>query len=723
MDKKLANKTFTLQQDHADCGVACLLSVLKYHGGQKSLENLRELSGTSKQGTTLLGLYQAAQSVGFKATGYEGNLIGLQNQIHPSILHVVINEHIQHFIVCYGCENGKFIIGDPGRGILIFSSEELDVIWKSKSLLELIPTEKIDLTRRINNEKWDWFKSILREDSELLGIIFGLSIVIAVLGIVMAVFSQKLIDDILPSGNINKLIISLMLVTILLIARSGVGYIAGLLGIRQGRDFNNRMIVRFFENLVYLPKSFFDNRRVGELVERMNDTSRIQVAIAGIVGELLKNFLLFVFGEIVLFTYSPILGIISLVSLPIFGAISWQNHSRIIQAQQEVMIANANKSSNYVDAIQGIDAIKNCYREKEFSQKNQLIYGHFQDKIFCLGKVGISLQTVTEVASVGITIALISIGSWMIIIGKLTVGELMAILGISNGIFPAIVSLSFANITLQGAKVAFDRMYEFSAIRPEYEKVSAEKSDHYQNILDVTIKDLSFRFPGRKMLLREFSMELTHGKFVALLGESGSGKTTFLNILQRFYDPECGQINVNLQPIDQVSIPVWRKQIGVVPQVVSMFNGTLIDNICLSTKPEVIQQCLNFCLQSGLHQYFMEFPQNYGTLLGEQGINISGGQKQLVGLARALWTNPGLLILDEPTSSMDGKMENVVLDLLNKMKCSRCTIIVTHMIKIARFADKIYILENGKIQSSGNHEELLQSENLYSKLFHELIAV
>jgi len=723
MDKKLIDRTFSLQHGQSDCGVACLLSVLKYHGGHKSLENIRELSGTSKQGTTLLGLYQAAQSIGFKATGYEANLDYLQNQTNPSILHVVINEQLQHYVVCYGCEKGKFIIGDPGRGILKFSGSELEVIWKSKSLLELLPTENLELIKLVNTEKWHWFKTLLKEDADLLGIIFALSIVIAVLGIVMAVFSQKLIDDILPSKNITKLIVSLVLLTILLIARCGIGYIAGFFGIRQGRDFNIRMITRFFENLVYLPKSFFDNRRIGELVERMNDTSRIQVAIAGVVGELLKNFLLFVIGEIVLFVYSPILGTISLVSVPIFGVISWLYRARIIHAQQDVMIANANKSSNYVDSMQGIDAIKGCNREEEFSVLNQMIYGHFQDKIFGLGKVGISLQMVTEVASVLITITLISIGSLMIIFGKLTIGELMAVIGISNGIFPAIVSLAFASITLQGAKVAFDRMYEFSAIRPEFEKGNKENPEQLRNILGIAIKDLSFRFPGMKMLINEFSLEIKQGKIVALLGESGSGKTTFLNILQRFYEPEHGQIIVNTQSVDQVSIPVWRKQIGVVPQEVSLFNGTLIYNICLCTNQEVMQQCLNFCVQSGLHQYFMEFPQNYGTLLGEQGTNISGGQKQLVGLARALWTNPGLLILDEPTSAMDGKMENVVLHLLNKIKFNRCTIIVTHLIKVARIADQIYILENGKIQSSGNHEELMQSENLYSMLFHELIPM
>jgi ABC-type bacteriocin/lantibiotic exporter with double-glycine peptidase domain len=721
MEKKLIDKTFTKQLDQSDCGVACLLSVLKHHGGNKSLENLREISGTSKQGTTLLGLYQAAQKLGFKAEGYEGNFEYLQKIEHPVILHVVIDKRLQHYVVCYGFNNGKYIIGDPGKGILEYTEPELSEIWQTKSLLELLPSEKIEQASEIKKGKWDWFRSLLREDVGLLTIIFVVSLVVAILGMVMSVFSQKLIDDILPNGNTEKLVISLVLVAILLIARGGIGYIAGFFGITQGKGFNNRLIGRFFNSLLHLPKSFFDNRRTGELVERMNDTSRIQNTITAVVGDLLKNFLLVIIGEVVLFIYSPTLGMLSLAAFPLFGLISWRYHKRIVTGQQELMAANAHKSGNYVNSIQGIDAIKGGNKEEQFSKLNKLIYGIYQDKIFNLGKVGISLQLMAEIASVFITITLVSVGSWMVIKENLTIGSLMAILGISSSIFPAIVSLSFANITLQGAKVAFDRMYEFSSIPPEFEEELENGKAKLTDISKVSVKNISFRFPGRKQLLKGVSLQVSKGEIIALLGESGCGKTTFLNILQRFYTPEEGEILVNEHKINEISIPAWRKQIGIVPQEVNMFNGTLIENICLGATQEEIQKCVDFCMQTGFHQFFMDFPQNYGTLLGEQGINISGGQKQLVGLARALWSKPKFLILDEPTSAMDRNTENFVLNLLDKLKTDICIILVTHRIKIARFSDRIYILENGQIHSNGKHEELMGSNNLYSNSFRELV--
>ncbi|MGF7138631.1 peptidase domain-containing ABC transporter [Roseimarinus sediminis] len=722
MRRNLIDKTFTKQLDQSDCGVACLLSILKYHGGNKSLENLREISGTSKQGTTLLGLYQAAQKLGFEVEGYEGNFEYLQELEHPVIQHVIIDKRLLHYVVCYGFENGKYIIGDPGRGIMEYTEPELSAIWQTRSLLELLPTERIEQAGEIKKGKWNWFRLLLREDISLLTIIFIVSLVLAILGMVMAIFSQKLIDDILPSGDVEKLAVSLVLVAILLAARGGIGYIAGFFGIIQGKGFNNRLIGRFFNNLLHLPKSFFDTRHTGELVERMNDTSRIQNTITAVFGDLLKNFLLVITGEVILFIYSPTIGMLSMVAFPLFGFISWRYHKRIVTSQQEVMASNAHKSGNYVNSIQGIDAIKGGNKEEQFSKLNQVIYGIYQDKIFSLGKVGISLQLTAEIASVFITITLVTVGSWMVIKEKLTIGSLMALLGISGSVFPAIVSLSFANITLQGAKVAFDRMYEFSSIPPEFEEELEDYKARLTDIDKVEVKNVSFRFPGRKQLLKGVSLQVSKGEIIALLGESGCGKTTFLNILQRFYAPEEGEIFVNEHTINEISIPAWRKQIGIVPQEVKMFNGTLIENICLGATQEEIQKCVDFCMQTGFHQFFTEFPQNYGTLLGEQGINISGGQKQLVGLARALWSKPSLLILDEPTSAMDRNTENFVMNLLNKLKTDICILLVTHRIKITRFSDRIYILEKGQIHSYGNHLELMGSNNLYSASFRELMS-
>jgi ATP-binding cassette subfamily B protein len=718
--KNKIKKNFHRQLDQSDCGVACLQSVISFYGGTKSLEQLRELSGTSKQGTTLLGLYQAAQKCGFEAQGLESGIEWLKTIEQPVILHVVIDKYLQHYLVCYGYENDQFVIGDPAKGITTFSEEELNKIWQSKTLLKLEPTGDFEKTKDIRRGKYSWFKELIKEDAGLLSIIFVLSLIISVLGMTMAIYSQKLIDEILPAGDTGKIIIGTVLLLVLLTARSGISYLAGFFGIKQGKDYNNRLINHFFGSLLYLPKSFFDNRRIGELTARMNDTSRIQSTITKVVGELLNNFLLVLVGMSVLFFYSKTIGVLVLLSIPVFALISWRYHRPIVSSQHDVMAANAHKSSNYVNTMQGIDSVKAYNREELFAGINKRIYGFFQDKVFHLGKTGIGLQMVADIFGVIITIAVLGTGSWLVVEEKLSIGSLMAVLGISGSIFPAITSLSFANITLQGARVAFDRMYEFTSIKPEFNADEEEDEKKTFQFEKLDIRNISFRFPGRKPILFDVSFSLFKGQSISILGESGGGKTTLLNILQGFYQPEKGSVQFNGENIDKIKLSLLRKSIGVVPQEIAIFNGTLLDNLALGGSEQDIQHALAYCKRAGFDSYFSRFPQGYATILGEEGINISGGQKQLIGLCRALLKAPSLLLLDEPTSAMDRETENFALSLLHDYNPQCGIIIVTHQLKIANTADCIQIIQDGRIRASGKKEELLQFDNLYSRMYEEL---
>lgn len=205
------------------------------------------------------------------------------------------------------------------------------------------------------------------------------------------------------------------------------------------------------------------------------------------------------------------------------------------------------------------------------------------------------------------------------------------------------------------------------------------------------------------------------------MGESGSGKSTLLQVLQKFYEFEEGEIYINGIPWVQTAIPTWRNCIGVVPQNVKIFNGTLIDNICLGDSTKEAQAVIDFCTSNGFNRYFESFPQRYLTLLGEEGTNISGGEQQLVALCRALYNKPQLLLLDEPTAAMDTNMESFVIDLIGEMKARMGIIIVTHRLKISRLADRIYIIEKGKVVIEGSQAELLNSDNFYSRAYSEII--
>jgi ATP-binding cassette, subfamily C, bacteriocin exporter len=711
MNQKLLSKSIQIQHDQSDCGVACLLSIINYYGGDNSLEKLRELSGTNKQGTTLLGLYQAANKLGFEANGCEADIQAVIDHKEPLILHILIEERLQHYVVCYGYENDKFIIGDPAKGITTYTKEALEKVWKSKTCLTLKPTDKFVKSDIVKKSKKQWFSNLLKEDSQLLGISIVIGVGIAILGMAMAVFSQKLIDDILPSQNTQKLVTGIGLLTFLLIIRVLFSVLREFLLIKQSKDFNNRIIDKFYGSLLHLPKPFFDTRKIGELVARLNDTNRIQRVIKLIANNFIIDFLVVIISFGYLFMYSWETGVIAVVSLPIYFFLIYRFNNRIIQAQKEVMQSYAYSESNYITTMQGISEIKNFNKQPVFKKLNALIYGNFQDKIFGLGKINIRLSLLSGILSVLFLISILSYNSYKVYSNSLTLGKLMAILGIAGSLLPSITNLALIAIPINEAKIAFNRMFEFASI--EQEENNETEIKIFSNL---QIQNLSFRFTGRKQLLKNINLEINKGEFVAIVGESGSGKSTLGQILQKFYAFESGTITVNSNlDFNSINIADWRTLIGVIPQEIKIFNGNVFDNILLGTE-DTVENVVQFCQENGFEKFISEFPQGYGTILGEEGINLSGGQKQIIALARALYKKPQFLILDEATSAMDRNTEKFTMDLLYKMKNEIAVLFISHRLHtLKNNADRIYVLENGNISNEGNHEKLLETSNFYSE--------
>jgi ATP-binding cassette subfamily B protein len=719
MNLKHIEKTHTLQLDQSDCGVACLLSLIKLYNGNHSLEKLRELSGTTKQGTTLLGLYQVANQVGFTAEGCEADIQALIDHKQPVILHVVIENKLQHYIVCYGLSptlsKGKgdwvFLIGDPAKGIYTLSSDELDKIWVSKSCLTLEPNESFVEEKAIKNAQRTWFLNLIKEDYKLLYISILLGVFVASLGMAMSIFSQKLIDDILPSENVKKLISGIALLTVLLLARVGIAVLREYFLLRQSKDFNNRINNQFFSSLLHLPKPFFDTRKIGELVARLNDTQRIQNVIKMLASNLVIDVLVSIISVVFLFMYSWKVAIIALVSLPVYFFIIYRSNKKIIASQKEVMQSYAFNESNYINVIQGVATIKNHNRQDVFGRANQVIFGFFQEKIFNLGKINIKLSWQSGLSSVFFLIGILAYTSLEVFNKEMKLGELMAVLGITGSLLPSIANLALIAIPINEAKIAFNRMFEFASLDKEKENgvvISAIES--------LQISNLSFRFAGRSELFTNLNIEIEKGKLTAIVGESGSGKSTIGQILQRFYNFEKGNIVVNNQfQLSDIDLASYRDLIGIIPQEITIFNGNVVDNILLG-KEESPENLMRFIQSLGFDAYFNQLPQGLATILGEEGINLSGGQKQIIALARVLYKKPQLLILDEATAAMDRNTENFTLELLQKIKSNCAIFFISHRLNtLKNIADTIYILENKTIETSGNHEKLMETGNFYSE--------
>ena len=693
---KLIKKTFSLQKDLTDCGVGCLQSLVRYYGGDISLETLREKSGTSKTGTTLLGLYQCANAIGFDAEGCEADTKALIEHGEPVILHIIIEQKYEHYVICYSYNHhgdSKFLIGDPAKGLEYWSKEELEKVWVSKTCLTLKPNEFFEKKEKTNSEKKQWLMNLVKEDQEAIYTIIVLGVVFTLLGMSMSIFSQKLIDDILPKKKLNVLLLSIGFLSFLLFARVIIQALREFYIIKQSREFNQRINKTFFSSLLHLPKMFFDTRKIGDFVARLNDTQRIQTVIKHLITNTAVDILGVLISIGFLFYYSWKLAIVCLVISPIIFYIIFRFNKQIIESQKNVMQSYSINEANYIDSIRGIDVIKGFGKQDLFLKRNLLIFGDFQSKIYDLGNLNLKIALYSGLALVIFLITILGFSSYNVLNNEIKVGELMAIIGIASSLLSSITNLALVSIPIQEAKVAFDRMFEYSSI-------TKEKTEGLEVsvIESIEVKNLDFRFNGRSKLLNDVSLKLEKGKITCLLGESGSGKTTFAEILQKNYIQEKGDVIIDRSiNLNEISISNWRKHISVVPQNIQLFNGTVLENIILDEHLD--EQKLQSVINLGFEKFINSLPQNILTIVGEEGVNLSGGQKQLLGWMRALYHNPQFLILDEPTSSLDKENRDFIYKLIDKLKDTTIIFIISHHLEdLKNISTDIYLLKDTRLK-------------------------
>lgn len=714
-------KTVVLQIDETDCGVACLLSIIRYFGGDTTIEHLRDISGTGKTGTTLLGLYEAALDMGLIAEGCELDINTLVEYGKPVILHCIKNETFTHYIVCYGGDGESFMIFDPAQGLISYTREDLQKVWHSHYCLMLEPTEQFVINKIKKSRKRKWVIDLIKDDKEILWVSIFLGLIVSVLGITTAIFAQKLVDELIPNREYMKLYISLVLLFVLLIIRIVLSSIRNYMLNMQSRNFCNRIIALFYRKLLALPQFFFDTRKTGELVTRLNDTQRIQKVLTSFVGDFIINGLMAIVVLSALFYYSWQIGVLLILSIPVFLILIYKYNEPIMKSQQNVMVSYANSETYFINTVQGIATIKNLNKQKDFAQLNRKIYGNYQNQVFNIGLLNIKLSGIAGVLNVLFLIVIIAIGCILIFTDKMKLGEMMAVISLVNSVIHAISDIPLIMIPLNEAKVACNRMYEIMERTSEADY--NDENERFIQIESLDIKNLTFRFPGRKPLYENLNLSLKKGEITFIIGESGCGKSTLCHLLDRSYRPISGKFVIN----DALDIMVWslnrwRDRIGVMPQDVFIFNGTVYENILIGKDRQLSDKdILKYLDTIGISNYINKLPQGYMTKVGEEGINLSGGQRQMIGLLRLLVKNPDILILDEPTAAMDHNMELFVLELLTKIKKDKIVIFISHKLHILKkYADMIYLLKKGRIVASGTHKSMMFSDNSYSSFWTSL---
>ncbi|EKB47421.1 peptidase domain-containing ABC transporter [Cecembia lonarensis] len=719
---KLKNFHVTQLGEYA-CGLACLSTISKYHGGEVTQEKLRDVSGTTTSGTTLLGLIQAAAEIGLEAKGFEAEVKHLKEQEAPVILHVIMDKVREHYIVSFGFDGERFWLSDPGVGIVSTNEAELKEIWKSSILLQVTPTEKFQTHKIQSNSKMDWFKTLIAEDIPILLVATVLGTLMAITGLSTAIFSQKLIDDFLPNQTYDKAILGVVALGLLLLFRSFLGYFQGVFMARQGRDLNIRIVSSFIGKILHLPMKYFKGFSTGDLIARMNDSLRIKNTVSLITGTVIINLLVVLVSLIFVFYQSNIVGWLCVLGSLAFLFVGWRYHRPIISKQKEVMAAHALNETQYIDSLTGIQVLRSYGKEEVFRQRIDQVYTHYQSKGYDLAILGNNFSFFTQVIVAVFMSLLFGLGVYLVFQENLQLGELMALIQVGSSIIPAVAGLVVANIQLQEAKVAFDRMHEIAGLKEEDQTISESNSKTIHAECLLAVDQLMFRYPGRSPILKGVSFQLHAGQTTALFAHVGTGKSTLVDLIQCFYLPEQGKVQMPFLGTGQISMEHWRKQLGVVNQKEKLFNGSVLDNIALSNTQEDFEAAAQLLQEMGWWNLFDILPQGVLTLCGEDGRNLSGGQRQLVGLARAMVRRPKILILDEATSAMDYGIERLVLSLVFDYvsNTGASLLLITHQPTLAAGMDRVLILEKGQIIAHGTAEELLQKDNLLSRAYQNIL--
>lgn len=691
------------QYDQTDCSAACLLSILKYYKGNDNIIHVRELCNVDKSGSRMIDVVNAAEQLGFKAYGASGTYGDLLKEEMPCIAHVLIDKKLNHYVVVYKIKESKILVGDPGKGLHWVNRKEFEKIWVNHAVVLLKPNEQVYNQKQENNIQW-MTKYLSKNNSLVIQSIF-LGFVYSFIGLAISIFIRIILDKLIPEKNISNLIITGIFLISILSMKSLIGYFR--------RKFltilNKKMMVNinsdFLSHIFNLPKKFFDRRKIGDITSRINDLDKVQRTILLIINSSIIDIIMIIGALSLMFVFSKTIALITLIIIPIYSIILLANTNKVKHLQYDVMKNHASVESKYIDSFKGIDEIIGFSVAGSFININKLLFTNYQESTQNLGFKSAGLNFLVEIFNSIITIILLIIGAINVVKGNLEIGQMMAAYSLFSYILPSIISLINAYISLQGAKMALQRLKDIFLVEQEKEQVAIinEKID------SLSIKSGYFYWPKSETpLFDDISMRLEKGKLIGLFGKSGIGKSTLMNIIQRKYNLTKGELMINGKSVNQYNIHNYRQKIGTVPQTIKIFNGTILENILIGRNVTDLQEVTSFLEKYDLINFINQFRGGLFALIGEEERQLSGGEKQVLALIRALFNEPDILLIDEGLSGIDIEIKSKIIKILKEYSKDHIVLLISHNIQLMRQMDHVFHIENGQISK--------KSESKFNKI-------
>lgn len=718
------------QLDAMDCGPSCLRMIAKYYGRSVPLEYLRNKSQYGKEGVSMLGLADAAESIGLKSVGAK---LSFEQLLNDATLPAILHWDQYHFVILIpNSSKNKLLIADPAKGLIKLNKEEFLKHWVSTTenhldkgivlLLESTPKFKEmdffdDGQSTQNKIGWSFLLNYLKEHKAyffqiLLGIIIG-----SVLQLIFPYLTQSIVDVGINTQNLNFIQIVLAAQLMLLFSQTIVEFIRSRILLHISTKINISLLSGFWSKLLKLPMQFFDSKHPGDIIQRIGDHHRIESFLTGTALNTFFSIFNIVIFSFVMLRYNVTIFLIFLVgSLLYLGWIQFFLRYRRKLDYQKFAIASKENNAT-MQLVYGMQEIKLNNAENTY----KWAWEGLQAGLFKINFRSLSLSQYQQVGAFfinqGKNILITFIVAKLVIEGSLTLGMMLAIqyiIGQLNGPIEQLIGFSQQ---MQDAKISLERLNDIHSL--EDEEPAQKHFNHYlPEEQSIHLKNISFTYPGagNEPVLKNISLTIPQGKVIAIVGMSGSGKSTLIKLMLRFYENYKGDINLGNVSFKTISPKFWRSVSGAVMQDSFIFNDNIRKNIVVTDDKVDEEKLLNACKTANILSFIESLPLGFYSKLGAEGIGISGGQKQRIAIARAAYKNPQFIFLDEATNSLDSNNEKVILENLQQFFKGKTVVVVAHRLSTVKNADKIIVLENGEIAEEGTHTELTLKRGKYYEL-------
>lgn len=710
IEKGVAKVPVIMQLEELECGAACLCMVLGYYHKWIPIEEVRNTCGVSRDGVSAGNILRAARFYGLNASGYRCPVSTLmKNVTFPCIAFV----HGCHFIVVCGVKNGMIYVNDPAKGNDKYTEKEFDEIFNN-ILIQFSPSESFQPSGKPKS-MLSYVKKRLKGTTVAIVFACLTSIIASMIGVISPAFSRVFLDYLLPGENpqwVWPFLILLAIFDFVQIIMTGLQSVYSL-------RINGKMAVignsTFMWKIFKMPIQFFSQRRAGDIQQRQASNATIASTLIETFAPLFLNLLMMLFYLGVMLKYSWILTMIGLFSMSVNILLSQYIAKKRINITRVSMKESANLASTTIIGIDMIESLKSTGAENGFFTKWAGIQANANAQQVQYAKTDVYLSMIPQFITTVTNYLILLSGAWLIMSGEFTIGKLMAFQGFLGSFMSPAITLVDTGRTLQEMRTNMERIDDVM----EYpdENIFSEKTDSIYQPLSgkIEMKDVVFGYNIlSKPLIENFNLSIEPGQSIAIVGDSGCGKSTISKLLSGIYEPWSGKILFDGKPLKEIYKGVFRSSVAVVDQDITLFEGTIADNIRMWDLNVDDMAIIQASKDAQFHDDVMKRPHGYKGKLQEDGRDLSGGQRQKLEIARALASNPSILIMDEATSALDAKNEYEVLQAVKKRNIT--CIMIAHRLSTIRSCDKICVMESGKIQGIGTHEELMKNNALYQNL-------